>query len=80
MTNCDGTERHRHYKIDTATYITHTHRHEIYDEDFSLLHHHSPFEHVYFTREEMEGSMINTGKGPDYNEQQQRLANYLKDT
>ncbi len=65
MQNCDGTERHRHYNINTATYITHSHRHETYDEDFNEMHHHNPFGHIHFSREQLEGSMIDTGVGPN---------------
>lgn len=51
---CDGTEKHSHYKLDTGELFYHTHDHTINTKEFNRLHHHSPKEHEKFTYEELE--------------------------
>lgn len=63
---CDGTERHRHYRIDTATYITHEHGHEPVARDFNILHHHNVFEHIGFELDDLKSSEFDTGEVPQY--------------
>lgn len=51
---CNGEERHRHFALSLAMYITHSHPHMEFPKDFNRLHHHSPLEHDGFTNEELE--------------------------
>jgi hypothetical protein len=53
MNTCDGTEKHSHYKLDTATLVWHTHNHTETQREFNRLHHHAPSEHEAFTDKEL---------------------------
>lgn len=61
MNLCDGTERHRHFRFSSNSYITHEHFHHKRENSFNALHHHASVEHDDFTTEELEKGMIDTG-------------------
>lgn len=50
---CDGTEKHSHYKLATGQTHLHSHPHSRMSEDFNRLHHHAPIEHNDLTDEQL---------------------------
>ena len=58
---CDGTERHRHFRFSSNSYITHEHLHYKRVNNFNALHHHAPVEHDNFSDEELNWNIIDTG-------------------
>lgn len=65
---CDGKERHRHYKINSGTYITHIHQHNQQPPGahFNELHHHNVFEHLDYSLDHLNESAEDTGEIPRY--------------
>lgn len=53
LPQCDGTEKHSHYKLSTGETHLHSHKHTQQLEDFNRLHHHTPLEHNDCTDEEL---------------------------
>ena len=59
---CEGTERHKHFRLSTDSYITHEHPHTEQETSFNILHHHAPKEHDNFTNYELEATMQETNE------------------